>query len=121
MACRNAANYNGLMTVGEGYEFTGKYTPKGCYAYSSGKYNGRVFYGSGGTLDQMKSLPGQGIYRPVGYDCNYQGIQKKGIYTAINYILFYKFFTTNQINFFTMYDQNKRKRKRKERNEQLLH
>ena len=78
--CRDAANYNGLMIGGKGKEFAGEYTPKGCYAYASGKNKDHVYYGIGGTLSQMKSLPVKKIkYRPVGYDCNYQGIQTIGI------------------------------------------
>ncbi len=73
-ACLDAANYMGLIIGGAGYEFVGDHTTKGCYAYSSGKHNGRVYYGKGGTLSQMKSSPGAGKYRPVGYDCNYPGI-----------------------------------------------
>ena len=65
----------GLIIGGAGYEFAGDYTPKGCYTYSSGTYKGRAYYGTGGTLDQMKTLPGGNKYRPVGYDCNYPGIQ----------------------------------------------
>ena len=76
-ACRDAANYNKLI-IGSGFagKFYGNY---GCYAYSSGKYNGRVYYGTGGTLSQKKSLLGGNKYRPVGHDCNYPGIKIKVI------------------------------------------
>ena len=78
-ACRDAANSLGLMIGGNGYTFAGPYNPKGCYAYSSGTLNNRVYYGTGGTLDQFKDLLGADPtrYRPVGYDCNYPGIQEK--------------------------------------------
>ena len=79
-ACREAADYNGLKIGGEGHEFAGEHETKGCYAYSSGKYIGRVYYGRRGTESEMKSPPDESEkYRPAGYDCNYPGIQTKGI------------------------------------------
>ena len=79
-ACRDAANYNKLIIGnGKGSGFAGDFGTKGCYAYSSGKYNGRVYYGTGGTLSQKKSLLGGNKYRPVGHDCIYPGIKTKVI------------------------------------------
>ena len=76
-ACRDAANYNKLIIGGKGSEFAGEYKTNGCYAYSSGTYNGRVYYGTGGTLSQKKSSLDGNKYRPVGYDCSYPGIKTK--------------------------------------------
>ena len=71
-ACRNAALYNNLIRGGKCSRFEGDYGTKGCYAYSSGKYKGCIYYSnSWKTLSQMKSMPGAGKYRPVGYDCNH--------------------------------------------------
>ena len=68
-ACRDVANALGLSLGGVGYSFAGDYSVKGCYAYSSGKYAGKAYYGTGGTTEQMKkSLNGQ-KYRLSGYDC----------------------------------------------------
>ena len=68
-ACRNAANNMGFSFGGKGV-----YTTKGCYTYSSGTYIDKVYYGTGGTMDEMKAIPGGAKYRPQGYDCNYQGM-----------------------------------------------
>ena len=72
-ACRDTAIAGGLSLGSGGSSFAGDYSVKGCYAYSSGKYAGKAYYGTGGTTEQMKkSLNGQ-KYRLSGYDC-------KGIY-----------------------------------------
>ena len=64
-ACRDAADSLGLTFAAAGnYKWT-----KGCYTYSSGTYEGKVYYGTGGTMDQMKSLLSGSTYRPTGYDC----------------------------------------------------
>ena len=68
-ACRDIAKNLGLSLGGEGYSFAGDFSVKGCYAYSSGKYAGKVYYGTGGTTEQMKkSVSGQ-AHRLAGYDC----------------------------------------------------
>ena len=45
---------------------------KGCYGYPNGVFKGLVFYGLGGSeedmQDQVTSM--QGRIRPQGYDCN---------------------------------------------------
>merc|ERR1719428_1077925 len=67
-ACEQASQQAGLKLGGHGYSFSGKYSIKGCYAYTSGKYKKIVFYGTGGTEAQMKASPGRGKMRPAGYD-----------------------------------------------------
>ena len=68
-ACRDVANALGLSLGGVGYSFASDYSQKGCYAYSSGKYAGKAYYGTGGTTEEMKkSLNGQ-AHRLSGYDC----------------------------------------------------
>ena len=71
-ACKLAAIHNNLSRGGKCGQFEGDYGTKGCYAYSSGKYKGCIYYSnSWKTLSQMKSLPGARKYRPVRYDCKY--------------------------------------------------
>ena len=67
--CRDVANSLGLTFGG-----SGSYSNKGCYAYSSGTYKGKVYYGNGGTTDEMKTLLSGTKYRPAGYDCINSGI-----------------------------------------------
>ena len=70
--CRDAAKILGLSlgytkeseytTIS--YPFSSTYDTKGCYAYGSGTYKGHVFFGTGGTLAEMKALPTtEGQYR----------------------------------------------------------
>ena len=68
-ACRDAANALGLSHGGLGYPFTDKYSVKGCYGYSSGQFDRKAFYGTGGTTEQMKKSLNGDQYRPTGYDC----------------------------------------------------
>jgi len=69
--CRIAAEALGLVIGGKGYAFEGDYRQKGCYAYTSGKYAGRVYYGLGGSdaeiTDPVPFRPE--TYRPNGWDC----------------------------------------------------
>ena len=44
-------------------------TTKGCYA----NYDDSVFYGLGGTEDQMKEPLSYPSYRPIGHDCSLAG------------------------------------------------
>ena len=58
---------------GAGYNFEGTYTWKGCYAYSSGHLKGRIYYGTGGTTEEMQATIESPRYRPIGYDCPVEG------------------------------------------------
>ena len=51
--CKAAAKAKGLKLGGKGYAFSGGYATKGCYAYKGGKYNGRAYFGTGGSKAQM--------------------------------------------------------------------
>jgi len=68
-ACSAAAMKLGLKKGGRGHKFAGKYRTKGCYAYKSGKYKGRVYYGTGGSFQKKKEIPKAPKYRPEGHDC----------------------------------------------------
>ena len=65
-ACRAAAVCLGLEL---GHPFTQALSTKGCYAFESGSYAGKVFYGTGGTTSEIQepnlTLP---RYRPDGWD-----------------------------------------------------
>ena len=78
-ACRAAGARLGLTLGGNGHPFVGKYSTKGCYAYNCGKYNGRMYYGTGGTMEQMKESPDAPKYRPKGYDYDCSGNSKFSI------------------------------------------
>ena len=74
----------GLVLGGKGYDFSGDFTIKGCYAYNDGQYARRVYYGTGGTEQEVKTSLAAPIYRPYGYDCkskftllyeDYNGVQ----------------------------------------------
>jgi len=65
--CEAAADKLGLAKGGLGYSFQGAYSTKGCYAYNNGKYNGRVYFGTGGTVAQMKENVNGDKFRPS--DC----------------------------------------------------
>ena len=58
-----------MQLGGNGYAFLGGYGTKGCYSYKSGSYYNMAFYGTGGTVDQMKLVLDSPYYRPMGYDC----------------------------------------------------
>ena len=49
----------------------GDYVTKGCYGYKSGKYADTLWYGTGGTEEEMKiDLLTDETFRPQGYyDC----------------------------------------------------
>lgn len=68
-ACRSAALAAGLALGGGGYDFVGKYSTKGCYAYESGKYANIAFYGEGGLRPQRETSLKSPKYRPAGHDC----------------------------------------------------
>jgi len=69
-ACREIALSLGLTPGGVGYDFTGDYGTKGCYAYSSGQYAGHAYYGllGGGEVpdDYVLSAANDPQYRPAG-------------------------------------------------------
>ena len=69
-ACRQAAERLGLDIGSSDASFAGEnYIAKGCYAYSSGPYEGRAYYGLGGSVsDMMLPLEDPTIYRPDGYE-----------------------------------------------------
>ena len=45
----------------------------GCFSFSRGGLKGIVFYGTGGTIEQMKEDVSPGKFRPNGYDCPTEG------------------------------------------------
>ena len=68
-ACRDAAKALGLQLGSTSHAFTGKYEQKGCYAYSAGKYAGKAYYGTGGSVEDMQKEGASNTYRPNNYDC----------------------------------------------------
>jgi hypothetical protein len=64
-ACRTSAE-----TLGLKFKDAGSFAVKGCYAYKDGKYAKKVYYGRGGTKEQMMASPEAPKYRPNGYDCS---------------------------------------------------
>jgi len=61
--CAAAAQAKGLQLGGAGYDFAGPYGTKGCYTYGSGKYKGMVYFGTGGTEDEMVTAPAPPKFR----------------------------------------------------------
>ena len=72
-ACHDAGKRLGLKIGGNGYNFAGNYATKGCHAYKcgshNGNYDGMIFYGIGGTKEQISAPLSAPKYRPEGYDC----------------------------------------------------
>lgn len=68
-ACYDAGKRLGLKMGGGSYNFAGDYSTKGCYTKKGGSNDGMVFYGVGGTEQQMKKSLSAPKYRPDGYDC----------------------------------------------------
>jgi len=67
--CKAAAEKLGLAKGGLGFNFQDDYTIKGCAAYNGGPYHGHVYWGTGGSDDDMKSDPravDKYAYRPKG-------------------------------------------------------
>ena len=62
-----------MVKGGAGYSFEGTYTSKGCYAYSSGYFKGIIYYGTGGTTEEMKETLKSPRFRPIGFDCAVDG------------------------------------------------
>ena len=52
--CEARANALGLELGGAGYDFAGDFGTKGCYTYSSGTYEGKAYFGTGGERDDME-------------------------------------------------------------------
>lgn len=67
-ACKAAAHEAGLKIGGAGHEFAGDYKTKGCYTYDEGPEVGHVYYGTGGSEDEMKAEPEEPKFRVKGYD-----------------------------------------------------
>ena len=68
-ACEQVAKALNMTVVSGGYDTFG------CYGYRSAPYDGNLWYGEGGTEEQMQRIPGTTKntlrqYRPVGYDCS---------------------------------------------------
>ena len=57
-----------------GKPFSSDYNTKGCHVYKTGEYANTVFYGTGGTEEEMKKALKTPEYRPTGYDCANKGI-----------------------------------------------
>ena len=70
-ACRDVANSFGLAFGGKS---TANHGTKGCFVILGGSGDDIVFYGTGGTVDQKKSLLSGRYYRPFGHDCETSGI-----------------------------------------------
>ena len=51
-----------LQKGGTSFGFSGTYRAKGCYAYHSGKYNGRVYWSNKGLQKQMEEAVGGDKY-----------------------------------------------------------
>ena len=68
-ACIDAGSRLGLQLGGGGTDFIGDWETKGCYGYENGEYAGLIFYGMGGSDEDMKATPTSPKYRPSGHDC----------------------------------------------------
>jgi len=81
-ACKAAAQQAGLKLGDQKYgfsAFSGNFGIKGCYTYSSGKYKGSAFYGTGGTLAQRTEIPKSPKLRVQGHDqCGGGGTNLQG-------------------------------------------
>ena len=65
-SCRKAADHLGLIKGGKGHLFADTHSIKGCYAYESGKYAGRAYFGKEGTREEMKAPLSGTAYRVNG-------------------------------------------------------
>ena len=74
-ACIDAGKLLGLTIGGKGYKFAAAYDTKGCYAYHTGIFAGRVYYGTGGKRKEMQSEAYYPKFRPHGFDCSEKGIE----------------------------------------------
>ena len=78
--CEDAAEELGLDIGGAGYDFASDYATKGCYYYKSGKYQGRAYWGTGGSplvktpfgevgLCRGNTCPSDSVYEVKGMKC----------------------------------------------------
>ena len=84
-ACEDAAKAFGKKVGGMNHEFASpEYKTKGCYGYIKGreweggeewqnKYVDYIFYGTGGSKEQIQYGLSPPEYRPPGFDCIYDG------------------------------------------------
>merc|ERR1719510_1072257 len=61
--CEAAAVNAGLEIGGGDYDFAGNYGTKGCFAYSSGEYEGMAYFGTGGSQAEMAASVASPKYR----------------------------------------------------------
>ena len=60
--CEQVAKQQGFEIGGNGYNFSGNYSTKGCYGYVTGNYQNMAFFGTGGNeSEQRKRLTGSKI------------------------------------------------------------
>ena len=72
-ACKTAGSNLGLTLGTSRFRLEGNYSEVGCFAYSTGYFTGSVFYGTGGTIEQMENDLIAPKFRPQGYDCDGEG------------------------------------------------
>ena len=63
--CEDTANFLGLALGTAVYPFAGSYTIRGCYYYATGQYANTAFFGTGGSISQMRSTLGSDTFRPT--------------------------------------------------------
>ena len=73
-ACEFVSKMLGLRLGGSGHQFVGSYPTKGCHAYDSGDFEDMVFYGTNGSVDQMKEQLLAPMYRPIAYNSVTNGL-----------------------------------------------
>ena len=76
-ACKYAGKLLGLKLGGRDHQFSGSYSTKGCYAFESGDFENMVFYGTGGSHDEMEEPLTSPMFRPIAFDSNHIGNCKK--------------------------------------------
>ena len=73
-ACEFVGKMLGLRLGGSEHQFVSSYPTKGCHAYDSGDFEDMVFYGTDGSVDQMKEQLLAPMYRPIAYDSETKGL-----------------------------------------------
>ena len=86
-ACLDAGKSLGLNLGSAHFPFVGDYSEVGCFS-KGGSVKGSVFYGTGGSIHEMKQNVSGGKFRPKGYDC---------LTTGRSYYIFNISFTINVI------------------------